>query len=166
MDTEITCPDCQKTIAPKGAIPESSRCKCADANKDDTDTIATEDLSGGTKTCYVCGDDLTGRVRLKDKLGNYWCKQCASKDKRQKRHEEKYKCADCSRPFPKEKLRYFQNARLCATCFKERERKLEKKIKKEVAVSIHEQHEKKKILIWCLVVVAILTAALIFQWMR
>jgi hypothetical protein len=169
METEITCPDCQKVIAPKGSIDESLRCICNDSldMKDDTDTIAADAINAGApKTCYVCNADLTGRVRLKDKLGNYWCKECASKDKRKKRHEQKYKCADCSRPFPKEKLKYFQNVRLCATCFREREKKLEKKIKKQVAETIHEKHEKTKILIWCLVVVALLGAALVFQMMR
>jgi len=150
MPTEVTCPDCGKTIAPRGAIDETLRCRCAekptfnkksDTVDDEIESFADGSAASREKTCYVCGKSLAGRVRLKDHLGRYWCKQCASKDKKRQRQEEKGRCPDCSRVFPPEKLVYFQTTRVCPTCFREREKELEKKIKKAAAEKIHEKAE-------------------------
>src|SRR5690349_5476991 len=148
MPTEVTCPDCGKTIAPRGSIDELLRCKCAekpgfkkktDTVDDEIESFADGSVASKEKTCYVCGASLAGRVRLKDHLGRYWCKQCASADKKAKRHEEKGRCSDCSRVFDPDKLIMFQNVKVCPTCFKAREKALEKKITKENFVKAHEE---------------------------
>src|SRR5438105_12657247 len=157
MATEVHCPDCGKVIAPAGTVDETTRCRCAEALKgprvtadevslrpsisvpvavtsqgtvdDDIETFGENShATAKEKTCYVCGKSLAGRVRLKDHLGRYWCKQCASADKRAKRHEEKGRCPDCSRVFRPDKLVYFQNIKVCPSCYKHREKALEKKI--------------------------------------
>src|SRR6478672_9387713 len=115
MSTEVVCPDCGKVIAPKGSVEESSRCRCAEKVRtqnldDEIDSLSSRQQQD--KTCYICGASLAGRVRLKDNLGRYWCKQCASADKRAKRHEEKGRCPDCSRVFKPDKLVYFQNVKV------------------------------------------------------
>src|SRR5215470_6156709 len=147
MATEVICPDCGKVIAPRGQVDESARCRCAESARpksrmqnldDEIDSLSSKPAE--EKTCYVCGASLAGRVRLKDNLGRYWCKQCASADKRARRHEEKGRCPDCSRVFPPDKLQFFQNAKICPTCFKEREKALEKKIKKQAVETIHDKH--------------------------
>ena len=169
MSTEVVCPDCGKVIAPKGSVEESSRCRCAEKSRtqnldDEIDSLSSRQQQD--KTCYICGVSLAGRVRLKDNLGRYWCKQCASADKRAKRHEEKGRCNDCSRIFAPDKLILFQNVKVCSTCFKAREKALEKKITKENFVKAHEGMEKTK-LIWMAVIAGVLVlVATIFQFLR
>jgi hypothetical protein len=172
MATEVVCPDCGKVIAPRGQVDESARCRCAEKPSrsrmqnldDEIDSLSSQPAQD--KTCYVCGASLAGRVRLKDNLGRYWCKQCASADKRARRHEEKGRCPDCSRIFAPDKLMLFQNVKICSTCFKVREKALEKKITKDNFVKAHEGIEKSK-LIWMAVIAGVLiVAATIFQFLR
>lgn len=116
------------------------------------------------KTCYVCSKDLSGRTRLKDHLGRYWCKECAKADARAKKREDELRCADCSRVFPANKLQYFQTARVCATCFKEREKALEKKITKATAQKLHESHEFGRLKWMAIVAVGLIVIAAVFQF--
>jgi hypothetical protein len=166
METDVVCPDCGRVIAPRGSIAEAMRCRCNDGKGASVATAAALDAevaaagasaAKGEKSCYICGASLAGRVRLKDNLGRYWCKQCASADKRAKRHEEKGRCADCSRVFPPAKLTFFQNAKICPGCFKAREKALEKKVKKQAAETIHTKHERRTLL-WMTIAVVVLLA--------
>ena len=166
METDVTCPDCGRIIAPPGKIAEGMRCRCNDgkgasaraaAALDAEVEAASSAASKGEKSCYVCGASLAGRIRLKDNLGRYWCKQCASKDKRQRRHDERNRCADCSKIFAPDKLTYFQNVKICPSCFRAREKELEKKVKKQAVETLHDKHEKKKLL-WMVIVVVVLLA--------
>lgn len=174
METDVVCPDCGRVIAAPGAIAEGMRCRCHDAKGAagiaaviDAEILAKQkSTKEGEKSCYVCGASLAGRVRLKDNLGHYWCKQCASADKKQKRREERNTCADCSRPFPKEKLQFFQNVKLCPTCFKAREKVLEKKITKQAAETIHDKHEKKKLLIMGIIAIVLLGLATLSHFLK
>lgn len=173
MPTEVTCPDCGKTIAPRGAIDETLRCRCGDnLNKrsdtvdDEIESFADGSAAGKEKTCYVCGKSLVGRVRLKDHLGRYWCKQCASADKRAKRHEEKGRCSDCSRVFDPRKLTTLpNNVRVCATCLKAREKALEKKIVRQGITQVHDKHEKRK-LKWLAITAVILILIILINHFR
>ena len=196
MPGEVTCPDCGKVIAPAGAIDDSLRCRCAESSRrrvsvedvplrpslsvsspepapahSDTVDDEIESFADGTaasreKTCYVCGKSLAGRVRLKDNLGRYWCKQCASADKRAKRHEEKGRCSDCSRVFDPRKLTTLpNNVRVCSTCLKQREKALEKKIVKQGIDSTHKRHEMTK-LKWMAVVAAVLILIVLINHFR
>src|SRR4051812_21671545 len=175
METDVVCPDCGRVIAPRGSIAEAMRCRCSDGKGASAAASAALDAevaaagaaaSKGEKSCYICGASLAGRVRLKDNLGRYWCKQCASKDKRQKRHEEKGRCGDCSRVFPPDKLQYFQNAKICPSCFKAREKALEKKITKQAVETIHDKHEKKKLLWMAVIVVGLLLLASLSHYLK
>src|SRR5687767_8583802 len=200
METEVTCPDCGKVIAPPGAVDNILRCRCAENrgpkmspdrvstrpnisvpipepeparqsessdDKDDTDTLdANAALTSTEKKCYVCGADLAGRVRLKDHLGRYWCKQCAAADERAKRREEQLRCADCSRVFPAHKLQYFQTDRVCSTCYKAREKELERKIVKANAEKMHKTHEWVKLKWMAIIAAGMIVAATIFQLVR
>ena len=194
MATEVTCPDCGKTIAPRGSIDETLRCRCAEASAkknlsvkdvplrpsisvpdvapqrphsdtvdDEIESFADGSAASKEKTCYVCGKSLAGRVRLKDHLGRYWCKQCASADKRAKRHEEKGRCSDCSRVFKPEKLTTLpNNVRVCSTCLKAREAALEKKIVRQGITQVHDKHEKRK-LKWMAIIAAILVLIILIN---
>ena len=184
MPSDVVCPDCGKVIAPRGTVDDALRCRCGDARgprvsvaevpvrpsvsvkvpasahaspREETEAEAEEsNQSTKAKTCYICGTDLTGRIRFKDHLGHYWCKECTQRDKRERRREEELRCADCSRVFPEEKLMYFQTTRVCATCFKEREKELEKKIKKAAAEKIRQTTEWYSIKAMALIAAALL----------
>src|SRR5947209_8308641 len=112
METEITCPDCGKIIAAPGQVPEAQRCRCAELKREQEQRDAEMAPAKPSKTCYVCGKALEGRRRLKDKLGRYWCKDCADADERLKKREEDLRCPDCGRVFPDHKLVYFQTDRV------------------------------------------------------
>ena len=197
METEVTCPDCGKVIAPPGTVDNVLRCRCAEQRvpktspdrvptrprisvpipdpappappKDENDTTdedAAAALTSTEKKCYVCGADLAGRVRLKDHLGRYWCKECAAADDKRKKREEELRCADCSRVFPAHKLRQFQTDRVCATCYKEREKELERKIVKANAEKLHKSHEWGQLKWMAIIAVGLIVIATIFQLSR
>src|SRR5690348_4289463 len=111
--TEITCSECGKVIAPAGTIAESRRCLCAERPHRNPPAVESALEAKAPKTCYVCGKNLEGRTRLKDKLGRYWCRECSDADERAKKREEELRCPDCGRFFPEHKLVYFQTDRVC-----------------------------------------------------
>jgi hypothetical protein len=140
-------------------------------SKGDTDTLgddaaAAAALTSTEKKCYVCGANLAGRVRLKDHLGRYWCKECAAADARAKRREDELRCADCSRVFPPHKLQYFQTDRVCSTCFKKREKELERKIVKANVEKVHKSHEWGQLKWMAIIAVGLIVIATIIQLTR
>ena len=179
VDSVLRC-RCAENRVPKASLDRvSSRPNISvpipepepEPSKDDTDTLgndldASAALTSTEKKCYVCGADLAGRVRLKDHLGRYWCKECAAADERAKKREDELRCADCSRVFPIRKLQYFQTDRVCSTCYKEREKKLEKKILKANAQKLHKSHEFGKLKWMALIAAGLIVIATIFQMSR
>ncbi len=171
--TEITCPDCGKVIAPAGEVPDSRRCLCDEEMN--RPRVVHSAVSGAiltptapsdkpTKTCYVCGIDLVGKKRLKDHLGRYWCAACAAADERLKQRENELRCPDCSRVFPDHKLVYFQADRVCQSCFKEREKTLERKVAKYTGNKLQKGEEFNK-LKWMAIIAALLIGlAALFQF--
>jgi hypothetical protein len=134
---------------------------------DSLDSADSANLKPSTeKNCYVCGASLAGRTRLKDHLGRYWCKECAAADERAKKREDELRCADCSRVFPVHKLKYFQTDRVCATCYKHREKELEKKIVKATSEKLHKSHEFSKLKWMAIIAVGLIVIATIFQLAR
>src|SRR6266545_4775007 len=137
---EITCPDCGKLIAPEGEVAEIRRCHCAEEKRRREEAAAAAPAKP-EKSCYICGVDLVGKKRLKDHLGRYWCQSCADADERAKKRADELRCPDCGRMFPDHKLIYFQTERVCHTCYKERERALERKIAKHGIETVHKKAE-------------------------
>ena len=173
--TEITCPDCGKVIAPPGEVAESRRCLCAEEKERSKQRIVHSAVTGEpltpmdpaskpAKSCYVCGKDLVGKKRLKDHLGRYWCAECAAADERAKKRENELRCPDCGRVFPDHKLVYFQTDRVCQTCYKAREKALERKVDKYGAEKLHKGEEFNK-LKWMAIIIAVLVGlAALFQF--
>lgn len=160
METEITCPDCGKIIAPAGSVADNRRCRCAELE-------AQREGSPGakpSKTCYVCGKNLEGRTRLKDSRGRYWCKSCSEADDRLKQRQSELRCPDCGRLFPDHKLVYFQADRVCNTCFKEREKALERKVAKFGVEKVHKGAEISKLTWMAIVAGGLILLATIFQY--
>jgi DNA-directed RNA polymerase subunit RPC12/RpoP len=162
--TEITCPDCGKLIAPPGEVADSQRCQCAELKRRQAEE--REEVPRSSKSCYVCGTNLEGHKRLKDHLGRYWCPECAAADARLKKREDELRCPDCSRVFPDHKLVYFQTERVCQTCYKERERVLERKIAKYGAEKSYKSEEINKLKWMAIIAIGLIVIATVFQMMR
>ena len=194
METDVVCPDCGKVIAPAGAVEDILRCRCGEARgptlrvedvpvrpsisvpvpdpsrRSDPGTVDVDSIERSPrateKTCYICGKSLAGRTRLKDHLGRYWCKECAAADERAKRREAELRCPDCSRVFPEHKLVYFQTTRVCPTCFKAREKALEKKIVKSQIKKIEKTHEWTQLKWLAIIGGGLVVLATLFQFLR
>ena len=140
------------------------------APTEDLDSLDSADSAhlkpSAEKNCYVCGASLAGRTRLKDHLGRYWCKECAAADERAKRREAELRCPDCSRVFPAHKLVHFQTTRVCPTCFKAREKALEKKIVKSQIKKIEKTHEWKQLKVMAIIAGGLILIATLFQLLR
>jgi hypothetical protein len=71
----------------------------------------------GTKICCVCGADVTGKKRMRDAEGRYWCFECGTKDNMRK---HPVPCDECGEKFPEFELSGMDGALLCARCANER----------------------------------------------
>src|SRR5438128_1409115 len=119
MSTQIICPDCGKEIVPADAdVDPSARCRCGD--------VQTDAKPQAAKQCYICGKDLAYQKRFKDRVGHYWCADCATAQRRANRRNKQFRCQECNRLFPPHKLARFENLRLCEACRSVRERAVEK----------------------------------------
>jgi hypothetical protein len=162
--TEITCPDCGKVIAPAGSVADARRCRCAEQEQRRATGVAVP--AKPSKSCYVCGEDLVGKKRLKDHLGRYWCQRCADADERAKKREGELRCPDCSRVFPDHKLVYFGAERVCQSCYKEREKALEKKITKAAGEKIQKGEEINKIKWLAIIGIGLIVVAALFKFLH
>jgi hypothetical protein len=63
----------------------------------------------------LCGTDLTGKPRVKDREGRYYCVPCNKSDS-DKIRAARVPCADCHVFFPKEKLLPHGNDMICEPC--------------------------------------------------
>src|SRR5688572_19479194 len=104
METEITCPECGKVIAPPSSkVDRTAHCRCAEEAARPSVALPQ------TKNCYVRGANLSGRKRLRDHLGRYWCADCARADRRAKKRMKQIKCPDCNRMVPPHKMVLFDD---------------------------------------------------------
>jgi hypothetical protein len=63
----------------------------------------------------MCGIDLTGKPRVKDREGHYFCVACNQADADRIR-AARVPCADCNVFFPKDKLLLHGKDWICQTC--------------------------------------------------
>ena len=119
MSTEVFCPNCGGLLF--GSDSEGGRpCTCAPA-KESSSGAATATSTKSGKTCCVCGLDLEGKSRRKDKEGKYWCNDCADYDSAQKRLTSGTVCADCGNSFSKSMITEIEGRKVCRTCALDRE---------------------------------------------
>jgi hypothetical protein len=72
------------------------------------------------KFCCVCGKNVAGEERFKDKLGRYWCYDCGKADSEKKHSNDLVNCADCGQPQKRADLIQFDQLKLCDHCNKKR----------------------------------------------
>jgi len=156
----------------------------AEAQRDDLDSLATEDAGQrktsvsnsdssimgavGGKACIVCGVDLHGRMRYKDSGGRYWCPSCNEKDQMSRQPAA---CPDCSAAMTRADLVDFKGTAVCPTCWEKRRaaaRREEARIR-AIEEEVREQEERKKRLMMIgmgfIVLVVIWLAAMAVFWM-
>jgi hypothetical protein len=156
MSVEIICPDCGKPILPADSpVDPMGRCACAKPQ--------AAHVPPAVKTCYVCGKNLSGKGRLKDRLGRYWCVECAKAEKRAHRRLKQFRCRDCNREFPAAKLVNFDGTRLCNACMTAREKAAETRLKTIGIEDAHRRHDLLPIKMMALALLLLVLIALV-QW--
>jgi hypothetical protein len=169
MPEIVRCPDCGGIVGATEATDEGPPCTCfgpsvhhADDDSGGTDVMPSQ---GSQKFCRVCGKDLSGKKRFKDKLG-YWCPECAEEDK--KRHEEKgTPCAQCGRKVPGPSMTSVDGKLLCSRCVRENRQLREPGNKKFRVISDKSYKETdKKTMIIMGVVLVILLILMAIAWTR
>jgi len=74
-----------------------------------------------SKICIVCGIDVNGKPRVKDREGNYYCLPCDEAQKQQLQ-AARLACPDCGRFFPKDHLEEHGGQLVCPGCIRKRRR--------------------------------------------
>lgn len=143
MSIEVVCPDCGRYIAPEGAVDAAVRCRCAEEAAA-LEAQRSVPMKEG-KNCYICSKDLSGRTRLKDHLGRYWCHDCAKADERAKKRAAENLCPGCSRNFPPAKLFDYKGDRFCRGCYKLKLEETTKEIRQLGQTVARRRHDLKAI---------------------
>lgn len=166
LSAKILCSTCGREILPPDAPPsDHGRCICKPEEAQASAVEETGAVEQSRKSCYVCGADLAGQRRYKDRNGKYWCSKCRASDAQQKTAVKIYCCVDCGRSVDPAKLTDFRDIKLCSSCLAERTRKLGLHAKKRYIQKSFKREEWGTIL--KLVVAAIVLGALaIFGWMN
>ena len=103
----------------------------------------SETVDGATveKICVVCGANVAGKPRLKDKQGQYFCIECGEADSERK-HAVGTPCTDCKKKFPDAQLHLHKGEQVCEACLAKRhtaERDAARKLR-----AVHEEEESKR----------------------
>jgi DNA-directed RNA polymerase subunit RPC12/RpoP len=170
----VRCPDCGGIVGATEATDDGPPCKCFNQEYRSADTSDAGGDSGGTdvmpaagavKVCRVCGKDLTGKKRLKDRLG-YWCPECAEEDKK-RNVEHGTACAQCGRKVPEKSMTSVDGKLMCSRCFREQRQLREPGNKKFRAISdnAYKEHEKRNMIVMA-VVLAILLVLMYIAWIH
>ena len=96
------------------------------------------------KLCVVCGADVAGQPRMKDKSGAYFCIPCGKADTK-KKHSVGTPCKDCGDKFPDEQLHMHNGDQVCDGCLasrraKQRENSRKFRAQAEADESSHARH--------------------------
>ncbi len=73
-------------------------------------------VASGEKVCCVCGADVSGKKRMKDATGRYWCYGCGLEDSVRKHPEQAVECPECHDKFSPAKLVDFDGRKVCDAC--------------------------------------------------
>lgn len=67
------------------------------------------------KICTLCGKDVAGQPRVKDREGRYYCLACDEAEK-DRLHGGRFPCAECKRFFRRDKLMEHGSDLVCEPC--------------------------------------------------
>lgn len=122
--------------------------------------------TAGAKICCKCGADVSGKKRLKDHEGRYWCPDCSRSDEKRKKLLAGGICAGCGEPFTQAELTVIGDNTYCKPCLKVRARK-------ETAGFAHNfkdmisgsRDQEKRTVLTLLIVSAVIIVAAVWHWM-
>ena len=77
------------------------------------------------KLCCICGADVAGQPRMKDKTGAYYCIPCGKADSERKQQRQEQAavgtpCKDCAKKLPDEQLQMHNGDKVCEGCMAQR----------------------------------------------
>ena len=70
------------------------------------------------KICFKCGVEVTGKPRIKDEEGRYYCVPCGQAEEMQRMHVKAGICEGCGESFSKSQLMLIGGKQLCTRCRK------------------------------------------------
>jgi hypothetical protein len=101
---------------------------------------SSESVDGAVieKICVVCGENVAGRPRLKDREGRYFCIACGEADSERK-HSVGTPCTDCKKKFPDNQLQLHNEQPVCEACLTKRHQE-----ERDAARRLRAQHEEEE----------------------
>ena len=93
----------------------------SDESRSSRGLSSSETVDGAVveKICVVCGANVAGKPRLKDKQGQYFCIECGEADSERK-HSVGTPCTDCKKKFPDKELHQHNGEPVCEACLAKR----------------------------------------------
>src|ERR1041384_7680768 len=93
MPTLLICQDCGGVRGATETTEAGAPCRCSHQ----TPSSTIYGAAPGVKICCICGADVAGKQRMKDREGRYFCYDCGVEDSKRKHGEAGEMCADCHR---------------------------------------------------------------------
>ena len=122
--------------------------------------------TAGAKICCRCGADVSGKKRLKDSDGRYWCPDCSTSDEKRKRLIASGICAGCGEAFHGPDLSVIGDSTYCNRCLKVRARKetggFFNNVKEMLSGS---RDQEKRTVRTMLIISAVIVAVAVWHWM-
>ncbi|MCC6423665.1 MAG: hypothetical protein IT447_09335 [Phycisphaerales bacterium] len=114
-----------------------------------------------TKVCCVCGENVSGKPRMKDHSGRYWCYECGMADQ-QKKHNQtlsgttiqgvhELACPDCGKMFALAKLQIHEDVQLCEPCVTKRKAAAKREVVRIAAAQAEAEEIAHKQRFWLLI---------------
>lgn len=103
----------------------------------------------GSKTCHVCGTDVSRKARQKDDKGRYYCVACANSGEgtlnpAARERKGKVQCPDCGQYLPKPAMTEFEGTAVCDPCRQVRVHEREKALERREQAARGGEEEKKQ----------------------
>jgi len=123
MIGELLCPECGGVVGATETTEAGPPCKCfipepVDKSETVTDAPPPVEETPVAKICRICGKDVAGQKRVKDRLG-YYCVECAREEDK-KEHQGRVRCRACGHLVKEENLTLYEGTRMCPKCHRER----------------------------------------------
>jgi hypothetical protein len=90
------------------------------------------------KICVICGANVAGRPRLKDRQGQYFCIECGEADSERK-HAVGTPCTDCKKRFGEKEIHQHNGEPVCDACLMKRHQ-----AERDHARRMRAQHEEEE----------------------
>lgn len=161
MATLLICPDCGGVRGATETTEAGPPCTCSHPSPSGT----VYGAAPGAKICCICGADVTGKRRYKDKQGRYYCPDCnlIDTERQPPAPPPPSVCVDCQKTFPREQLAEENGQLICETCRNERIAR-EKRERARIAAAQAEaelMEKRKKALIAVTILVALVIVMMI-----